>query len=157
MEKAIYLTTERSRVVRTASLDLAYAIEALLYNRYVDEGILRARVDQRAEALRALGIEATMHAGLAKEAYSEPILCAEYVAGQLLELLNFFSEKKRLIPTERSIERQVEEHSTEQVGPFFLMETATMPPRVLDFFVAQRTLKHIFLFLDRQKDERAAY
>jgi len=133
----------RSKEIRDISLGIIKNVDALLHKPDVDQLQASASIEALSGQLIGLGITPNMQCGKPEDAYHDPVVMAEYVAGQILESMG------RAIPSESSVVPIIEELSVAQYGNIHVLETpAEKPKPLVDFMVMRSVVNVVYRFLD---------
>ena len=93
--KAKFASNERATEIRTVCVRIADALQGVNVQGVSNEDVSRALEQARmlVEELKQMGVVAGMHVGLPQERFSDPLLMAEFAAGQAVEIIESVDQR----------------------------------------------------------------
>jgi hypothetical protein len=151
-KKEFFETNERSKALRNIAVEVVDDLETLIEDREVNsdekkKAITYARLEAADGKLKELGITVHMNAGLSEEAYkSDPVLLAEFIAGQILDFLT------AVVVTKDEVRPHVEgrKESGEDVHK---IDRTRIHPKIENYAVLTSSLTYMRTILDAPKGE----
>lgn len=155
--KEFYLSNPRSAQLREVGVAIVRKLDVLLHDPEVAQNQdrqsqLYAELEMHGGQLIELGIVPHMHVGKPQEAFqSDPVVMAEYVAGQLYETTG------HQVVSETQAMPIVEEFSEAQSGRAHLLSGKNLPNKLKDFMVMRSMVNVGYRFLDAEPEDEPQY
>ncbi len=142
--KEFFLSDPKSAKIRETSLVIIQKIAELLHDPELadnptEKAVAYSTIQNLTHELTELGITPNMHVGIeGTEIKSDPVIAAEYIAGQLLKLTDTH------IISEKKVSPLLDEFNELPQDQVRLIDTQNMPKKITDF-VTQRSVLNILL------------
>jgi hypothetical protein len=150
----LLLTNARSAVLREVSLGIITRVDALLHDSDIvhdqnKQVQLYAELEAQGGRLVELGIESNMHVGTPHHVFlSQPVLMAEYIAGQCCKLAG------SPVVAEHDILPTIQEMGESHAGSLHVIEGKNNTPRLGTFLAVQAMVNSLYGCLGASSEER---